>query len=212
MFAPSIPAIIIFFIIPSLIPIILGIVALYDIRKRKLSGKKRAIFAIAMGCFYVLILVIIPFVIGTEKMLLLGSRPSSGSTNRPSVNNERRANAEVNRIDQMVRLHSSAVDIQDEFVQAMIRRDGEATREIAQRFSRLNVSSFPADYRVAHQQLATAMAEHANSLAANSRARTSEERLSAVSQLVRTNERLSDALGNFLSAWERWQDSMGIQR
>ena len=42
-------------IILSLIPIILGIVALYDIRKRKLSGKKRAIFAIAVGCFYLAI-------------------------------------------------------------------------------------------------------------------------------------------------------------
>ena len=196
----------------SLIPIILGIMALYDIRKRKLSGKKRAIFAIAMGCFYVLILVIIPFVIGTERMLLLGSRPSSGSTNRPSVSNERRANAEVNRIDQMFSIHSSGTDILEEFAQASIRGNVDATRVATQRFERLDVSSFPADYRVAHQMLAAAMAEHTNSHIANSRASTREEQIRALDQRIRTNERFQEALGNFHSAWERWQDSMGLRR
>jgi len=117
--------IVIIVVISLLIPIILGIVALYDIHKRNLSGKKRAIFAIVMGCCYLFI----PIGITISHFGGGGSRPSAGGEGRPLVNNERRVDAEVGGQNR-----APAIPAQDPI---------RAMREVMSQIERIEISLAP---------------------------------------------------------------------
>jgi len=122
-------------IILCLVPFVLGIVALYDIQKRNLGGKGRAVFAIITGAFYVTILICIG-------IANLGSGRSSSSGNSNDVG--------LGQIKQ-----ATAANIG--FGDALIRGNESQMNDAILLFNIGGVSGCSPEYQTAHKELYESM-------------------------------------------------------